>query len=327
MRMKKGSKEELNRLGREWYEANPRMKERLAGEIFNLAYAVFPSYEDAIGEFFICDWKWFDPDTADLYGYMSKYLKWRSETLYHEDQGHRRLQVKGNPTAEEENTEDDDAITVSEEHEDQFTKATEEEENNGANGREGKKERLWTPMLSLDAPIGEGGERTWLDMFGEENPVDSPLEKLLCEDTAIQFITLALSFRERLTGRANNKTRLNYFRMFFSDSVVDLLHGGFDSRPFAAHERELFDQALHLGFLDYFMRKVCRRISELCVCPVKPYGELVEGRPMDREPGHPLPNDVYMTYLNTREGYAIRSAGTISSQRKAYKDILRKSLC
>ncbi len=54
--------------------------------------------------------------------------------------------------------------------------------------------------------------------------------------------------------------------------------------------------------------------------------EMVEGRPME-EPGQPLPNEVYITYLNTMENRNIKSEGTISNQRTEYEDFVRKNLC
>ena len=81
-----------------------------------------------------------------------------------------------------------------------------------------------------------------------------------------------------------------------TDKLVEILHGDHDSGPFEAHERELFESAVKTEFLDYFMTRNCRRVLTLRDCPVKPYGDLVDGRPM-KHPGHPLPNDVYLTYI------------------------------
>ena len=141
----------------------------------------------------------------------------------------------------------------------------------------------------------------------------------------LSLLSLALCFPERLSGRAKNPQRLNYFRMFFTDSVVDILHQNLETRPFVAHERDLF-HAIKLGFLDFFMQQVCRSVPEIKSCGVKHYGALVDGRP-DAAPGHPLPNDVYMTYLNTVEGSTIKSPGTISNQRAEYERFMRENLC
>ena len=187
-------------------------------------------------------------------------------------------------------------------------------------------ERVWITAESLNTPIKEDGGETILDQYADTRSNGSPVETLLRDEQAVQFINLAFSLPERLTGRANNKSRINYFRMFFTDSVVDFLHCGEDPNPFTAHERELFGGALQTAFLDFFMMQVCRRVREIQFCPVKPYGMMVEGRPME-EPEHPLPNDVYITYLNIVEKRNINSEGTISNQRSAYEVFMRENLC
>lgn len=282
--MKKESTEELNRLGRLWYEADPEMKLRIAEEIFCLAYQVFPSYADAVSSFFIIDWEKFDPSLGNLYDYMAALLPKRKKNMLHQDRGDHRLKDLENP---------------------------------------GK--RKWVPNLSFDTPIGENSEQTILDQYGDEHPTGDALDALLFDEKAVQFMTLALTLPERLNGRANNAARINYFRMFFTDNVVDILHR-YDRAIFEAHEQELFSGALKTAFLDYFMAKCCRRVRELQFCPLKPYGEMVEGRPME-EPGQPLPNEVYITYLNTMENRNIKSEGTISNQRTEYEDFVRKNLC
>ena len=44
-------------------------------------------------------------------------------------------------------------------------------------------------------------------------------------------------------------------------------------------------------------------------------------------PDQPLPNDVYMQYLNTVEGMELKSASTITNQRMAYRTFLKENLC
>ena len=287
--MNETNREKLNRLGREWSalppDVEPRQRERLASEIFCLILHMFPSRTDAVGEFFIKNWPKYGADKGELFGFVSRQLKYRSKDIFHQDRGdHRETEEK-------------------------------------------TKERIWVSNQSLNAPIedDEDGD-TFLDQLEGKMPIPDPEDSILYSDTAVQFIILMLSLPERLNGRAANPTRLNYYRLFFTDTVVDILHRGCDARPFEAHERELFDHALKIGFLDFMLLEICRRISEIRSSPVKPYGELVEGRPM-KEPGHPMPNDVYLRYLETVEGLSLRSAGTISNQRAAYEQFLRESLC
>ena len=280
----KEEREELNRLGKLWYEADPEMKLRIAEDIFRLAYQAFPSYAAAVSSFFIIDWEKFDPSLGNLYDYMAALLPKRKKNMLHQDRGDHRLNDLENP---------------------------------------GK--RKWVPNLSFDTPIGENSEQTLLDQYSDDHLTGDMVENLLYDEGMVQLMTLALNFPQRLNGRASNAARINYFRMFFTDNVVDILHR-YDRAIFEAHERELFSGALKIAFLDFFMAERCRRVRELQFCPLKPYGEMVEGRPME-EPGQPLPNDVYITYLNTMENRNIKSAGTISGQRTAYEEFVRSNLC
>ena len=283
--MKKENIEELNRLGKLWYEADPEMKLRIAEDIFCLAYQVFSSYADVVSSFFISDWKYFDPALDNLYDYMAARLHERKKDMLHHDRGDHRPRDAENP-----------------------------------------EKRKWVSNLSLYTPVGEDGEQTLLDQLGDEHLTADTLEDVLYDEGMVQYMTLALTLPERLHGRANNKTRINYFRMFFTDEVVDYLQRGNDRTPFEAHERELFNAAFQTAFLDYFMTKRCRRIVELQFCPLKPYGAMVEGRPME-EPDQPLPIDVYISYLNTIENRNLKSDGTISNQRAEYEAFKRENLC
>ncbi len=283
--MGKANKETLNRLGKEWYEAVPQEKVSLAGSIFEVAYTLFPQYCDDLSEFFLQDWSGFNPEVRSLYGYMEERLKFRHLTAEHTDREDHRLTRKDGT-------------------------------------------RVWVSSHSFDAPLEEdvdGNEVPLAALYRAKSPNTEGMDALFYDETAVRFLNLALTLPERLTGRANNKSRLNYFRMFFTDNVVGILHQGLDEAPFAAHEKELFGGALKTEFLDFFMAAICRRVQELCATPVKPYGEMVEGRSME-PPSHPLPNDVYLTYLNGIEGLSINAASTISTQRKAYEGFMRECL-
>lgn len=177
--------------------------------------------------------------------------------------------------------------------------------------------------LSLDTPLDEDGEGTLADQQAAPN-ADAGQAELEAEAAAQELIALILSLPERLHGQAKNPARINYYRMFFTDGTVAALHtvGG---RPYVAHERDLF-ASMKLPFLDFFMDRTCRRVSDLIEADLKPYGQMVEGRPME-SPDQPLPNDVYMEYLNVQEGMDVKSPSTITNQRVAYRAFLRENLC
>ncbi len=187
----------------------------------------------------------------------------------------------------------------------------------------GEKRQRWIQAASLDEPLGEDqGETLGERLAGPGG--DSGLEALQAQETAQELIALILLLPQRLGGQAKNPARMNYYRMFFTDGVVDSLHTGGEA-PYVAHERDLF-AAMKLPFLDFFMAGVCRTVEEILNTDGKPYGEMVEGRPME-PPEHPLPNDVYLNYLERVEGTKLSSPSTITNQRMAYRAFLKENLC
>ena len=144
------------------------------------------------------------------------------------------------------------------------------------------------------------------------------------EERIRELISLILVLPERLNGQARNQTRINYFRMFFTDSMVDILHTEGEMIRIS-HERDLFD-AMNLSFLDFFMEEPCRTAREIIRTNLKLYGQMVKGRPMNT-PEQPLPNDVYMQYMQDVEGTKLKSASAITNQRMAYRAFLEENLC
>lgn len=181
--------------------------------------------------------------------------------------------------------------------------------------------------LSVDAETEDGYSSAEAEIDKKtlaERP-DPVSEELVFDATAAKLVADILTMREKLQGRANNPVRELYFRMFFTDGVVDAIHTEHVPERYARHERALFD-AFRLGFLDFFLSARCRTVAAIDATAVKPYGELVPGRET-KAPGHPLPNDVYRTYLRERENCDVRSDGAVSNQRAAYRKYLRDCLC
>lgn len=146
-------------------------------------------------------------------------------------------------------------------------------------------------------------------------PGSDPEDQLRLDAAACELIAAILDLPQRLQGRAANAVRCGYFRMFFTDNIATYLHQSPPPEVFRRRERDLF-AALKIEFMDYFMAERCRSVEEVCACPLKLYGQLVEGRPME-ETRLPLPGDVYISYLEREEGLKASSA-TVSQQRQAY---------
>ncbi len=178
--------------------------------------------------------------------------------------------------------------------------------------------------VSLNAPQAkEEADGTPLEDRLEGN-LPTVYEKMLNEDALLEAVTLMLNLPARLQGKANNPIKANYYRMFFTDGISGYIRSEFDL-PEIKRERDLFD-AFKLPFLDYYMAKKCRTVSELRYCNLKPYGEVVSGRTVKDELEQPLPNDVYIAYLKAVEQYSA-TAPALSMQRKEYQSFMREYLC
>lgn len=186
----------------------------------------------------------------------------------------------------------------------------------------GGKKSQWANHVSLDAPVSEDSTTTSGDMRQDENAVTAQ-EKMESEEYGMRIISLILTLPQRLNRQANNESRISYFRMFFTDGAVKAIHN-IGTSFFCAHERDLF-RAMKLPFLDFFMEKTCRTLLEVTGTNLKDYGLMVPDRPMEK-PKQPLPNDVYLWYMNTQEDAQLKSLSTITNQRKAYQAFVEENL-
>lgn len=187
----------------------------------------------------------------------------------------------------------------------------------------GEKVQKWVQDESLNAPASPDGEdtREKIDELSD-SAAPSPQARVDAREMAGALISLILDLPTKLRGQANNPARVRYYRMFFTDEATDIIARG-GGAFFLRHERDLF-RAMYLAFLDFFMDASCRTVAAVERAHLKPYGEMVPGRPME-ETTQPLPIDVYTQYLRT-EGVELRSDATISNQRDAYRTFKRENL-
>lgn len=187
----------------------------------------------------------------------------------------------------------------------------------------GEKVQKWVQDESLNAPASPDGEdtREKIDELSD-SAAPSPQARVDAREMAGALLSLILDLPTKLRGQANNPARVRYYRMFFTDEATDIIARG-GGAFFLRHERDLF-RAMYLAFLDFFMDASCRTVAAVERAHLKPYGEMVPGRPME-EATQPLPIDVYTQYLRT-EGVELRSDATISNQRDAYRTFKRENL-
>lgn len=261
-------KEQLNALCREYFEIpnngkNDARRMAQEGKIFDLAFRLFDRYKDCISDFWIKDWKHYDPSKigGNAYAFFESRLKLRKIDAEKADQDGRPERVK----------------------------------------EDGKTSVKKVVHLSLDQPVeGDESNVSLLDSR-EDKHAAQQFEDIEFDEQAYQIVTLILQIIQGPVTRKNNAVRCKYTILFLTDSMVSLTHQYGAPPSYLAHEKELFS-VLNLRFLDFFMRNICRTFTEIERSPLKYYGEMVQGRKME-EPKQPLPNDVYVTYLSNIEGY------------------------
>lgn len=259
-------------------------------ELFELVYQVCsePEMRDAIGEFFIKNFRDYDPGKGKFSNYLKRCLKFRESDLNVQDAT--------------------------------FQIFREVDPNTG-------KEVRWRKYASsLNAPVGgenseDAGQFNLLEDKEAWRPFDA-VESDYGNALLLQLAALMINLPERLHGKANNPIRMLYFRLFYTAGVTSFLkQDPAEVDVYSAHEREIFE-AMKSSFLDYYMEESCRTVVQLAYGNLKRYGELVSGRPMDQETELPIPGDVYLAYLERIKGHQAKAAA-LSQQRTAFKEFLR----
>lgn len=330
--------EKLNKYGQEWCEAQKagdtdRMM-ALQTDIFLLASEVFggsqngdvkgetmessfdvsnPNYLSVLGDFFSSSWPKFDANKKSLYSYMKEKLGYLYRDRGYSDLGYHRLTVKDG------DTENDAARGRLGQETVEIEDASEESGGDAETRKKRKKQKMTSWLDSLDRKVDSTSDTT----LGEtEKDWKMSVEDLAAyNDTALTFLMLHIDVQSALEGRGNNPTRVLYFRLFFTDTFARICQRLETPEPFIRHERDAFD-AMRVSFLDFFMTRRCRTIPAIRDCPVKLHGEMVPGRPME-EAASPFSNDIYLTYLNTCEGFALKGDNSISRMREPYQKFLK----
>ena len=281
-------KDRLNALGERWAAIREQgefnEKENVKAEIYELAFQLFPQYVDVMGIFFEKEWPHFDPQKGSLYGFFAARLKLRKQSNDWWEQGIRR-KVRKDP-------------------------------------KTGKDMVEKIIPISLQQKVDTEGDIELEDF--EVSQIGIPEDRAQTDEVAYELLMTILTLPELLHGRANNPQRLMYFRMFFTDSVTDIIRTQQTPTYFVEHERDLF-QAMQIPFLDFFAAQTCRTVREIQNSWNKLYGEIVSGRPME-ELEHPLPGDIYCAYLERNEEIQI-GLSALSNQKAAYKQLLKERLC
>lgn len=278
--------EQVDRLAVEWHElpedGNEAAKKNLEEQLFLAILNLMDDRDDVhkqellgvLGEFWMNDWKRFDPDRSPMSVFLKQRLEFRWKDQRREEQGLRKKTVDGEKTTVRNASLDDEESCIQ------------------------------------------------IDSIADRR-AETDLEDVFLDERAYECLALILELPDRLRGRSNNPDKINYYRLFFTDGVVNYIRSN-PADVFFPHERELF-QAMRVPFLDFFLSQVCRTVQSVSQSDTKPYGELVEKRPMEPVE-QPLPNDVYTSYMSRVEKRPV-GIPAISQQWQAYRSFLRESLC
>ena len=116
------------------------------------------------------------------------------------------------------------------------------------------------------------------------------IEMLISELTAS-----ILNFSARHSGKQDNEIRRFWYRLFYTE---DMTLAWKKINLHVQHERDIFN-ALCQHYLDYYMTAPCRTGDEVCLTPLKPYGDVVEDSPNRRkETPVPIPADVSIGFIH-----------------------------
>lgn len=294
---KVGLRENLDRLGVAWARLGPEdegVRSKMQEEIFCMACELYYNCTDEITTVFLNDWPKFDPEKGSLSGFFAARINLRGKDTNRWNRSERQVW-------------ETDPVT-------------------------GKKKRVYRSAIVQEGDSSEDGGSSlqdavqadrWTESGGNfsTGSQDDPERRVRLDETTYELIIAMLELPRRLQGRANNPTRLNYFRLFFTNGVATYLHHALSPEEFQKRERDLF-AVLKLEFLDYFMANLCRTAADICYSPLKPYGALVQGKPMDKETELPLPDKVYISYLDRVEDQEAVKPSAIDGQRKEYKKFL-----
>lgn len=171
---------------------------------------------------------------------------------------------------------------------------------------------------SLDAAVSDENSLTLGDFVADQN-ADDPGQISRLDGKLADLTAQILNFTKRHNGKAANETRQSWFRMFYTEDMTLV------SKEWPAnllHERDVF-AAMDLQYLDYYMLRVCRKINEISVSPLKPYHEVVSAQESMEETPLPIKADVSLAFWEICRGVK-NGASARSNQHRFYDDMIRE---
>ena len=291
------SDKRLDELGELWFslsgEENKAVRLKVQNEIFEeiwknpLLSMNRDEYQFCVTNFITEVWTKgeFDPNRAPLSHYVRSIIGKRQKDWLAQDMSYRRTTVK-----------------------------------EMADGVETSK-RKYIYDTSLNISPNEEDDRELQDTMVDEKLQDMD-SAVIMESRLWEMISVFLNLPKYLRGKANNPTKINYYKMFYTDGISSVM-GGIRSREeydaYYQHERGLFE-SMKLPFLDYYMKDICSNVAEIINSGRKTHSELLGGNDQ-KELGFPLPAKVLIQYLSEKENTKVSDAA-VSQQKDAYQTFM-----
>lgn len=195
---------------------------------------------------------------------------------------------------------------------------------------------------SLDAPVSPSGDDARTQVDETPSSINRPESGVIFDASIVELITLMLNLKTYLGGKKDMSTRINYYRLFFTDEIADIIRfsNSVEIKAFTRRERDLF-KVLKVSFLNFCMRNPCSCVEDIWHNDWKLLGQIVEGKPMEplkkvveKENKHGkkikvlqrfVREEVCTVYLKQVEHKPVKR-NTVSRQRKLYEKFMEEQL-
>lgn len=176
--------------------------------------------------------------------------------------------------------------------------------------------------VSLDEQISDEAEVSRYEIIKDES--EAPEEKVIVNDMAnIALLQMATAinamFAHSGVGKKNNPTREKYFRLIYTEKMTHIVKTAELFSEEVKHEKQVMNTC-NLEFLDFYMKEICRTISNVNQVPLKMRNEIGIEKKGEEEIDFPFPDKLYQIFFKQYEEKDV-SASILSQNRTKFKGI------
>lgn len=159
--------------------------------------------------------------------------------------------------------------------------------------------------------------------FGDKSEEEKIHEKTDVSEIMVSYINLIINFYEYNKGKSANKTRYEYFKMFYTDTIGRLVRTENLGSLLEEKEDRIFE-AINQDFQDFYTVERADTIKKLEQVEYKKHCEVTDTAD-ESVLENPVPNDVFNTFYNKLVG-GKTTTETVSQQRKNYREYLNSGM-